>query len=160
MRRFGVRWLVGAVTVAATMVAAPQTSFAATYSLGIRALDYRFSGIPSELQPGDYDTRFINSSRSEPHEAIALNLGPECANLSRAQVIALLEGSEEEAFARCPSLGFSGAAFALPRGSDRTTFSLTPGRTMFVCFIPTPRGTPHFKLGMLSFTNVRGVTVG
>ncbi|MDQ4097367.1 MAG: hypothetical protein M3144_05800 [Actinomycetota bacterium] len=142
------------------MVVAPQTAAAATFRLAIVAFDYRFAGIPSTLPAGDYDIRFFNVSRAEPHEAVAFNLGPECADLSRADVIALLEAPEEEAAAQCPNLRFEGFVFAPPFGRDNGTFSLAPGRTMFVCFIPTPEGIPHFRLGMLSFTNVRDFGIG
>ena len=159
MRRSRVRLLIGAFTLSMAMLVAPQAAVAATYNFAIGAVDYRFVGMPSTLPAGDYDTQFINGSAREPHEAIAFNLGPECANLSRAQVIALLDAPQEDAFDQCPNLAFEGAAFAPPLGRDRSTYSLTPGRTMWVCFIPTPEGIPHYKLGMLSFTNVVALSV-
>ncbi|MFN2503882.1 MAG: hypothetical protein ABR540_06585 [Acidimicrobiales bacterium] len=149
-----VRWLVGAVVATAALVGAPQTSIAATYRLGIVAVDFRFAGIPSSLPAGEYDVQFFNGSRVHPHEAVAFDLGPECANYNRAQVIALLDQPEADAFIECPNLAFEGFTFAEPLGRDRQTYNLVPGRTFFACFIDTG-GTPHFKLGLLSIVNVR-----
>lgn len=154
MRGLKVRWLAGAVVASVAMVAAPQTSVAATYGLGIVAVDFRFAGIPSSLPAGEYDVRFFNGSRVHPHEAVAFDLGPDCAHYSRAQVLALLDQPEEDAFIECPNLAFEGFAFAPPLGRDRQTYNLIPGRTFFACFIDTG-GTPHFKLGLLSLVNVR-----
>lgn len=127
------------------------------------AINYRFLGIPDRLAAGEYDTRFINASRDQAHEMIGFNLGPECAHLSRAAILELLSGPEEAAVATCPNFaseqGFAGAAFAPPRGRDRTTFTLTPGRAIFVCFLDTPDGVPHFLKGMLAVSNVRGMRV-
>jgi len=128
-----------------------------TRKLAIVARNYQFPGIPPILPAANYDTRFVNIARDEPHEVVVFNLGAACASLSRQQVIALLDQSEEAFRAACPALAFEGFAFAPPLGLDRQTLRLAPGRTMFVCFIPTPQGVPHFKLGMLALSNVIAV---
>jgi len=127
--------------------------------MAVVAVNYRFLGIPNRLAPGDYDTRFVNASRDQAHEMIGFNLGPECSGLTRGQIVGLLSGPEEAAALRCPSFGFAGAAFAGPRGRDRTTYSLEPGRAIFVCFFDTPDGVPHFLKGMLAVADVRPLRV-
>ena len=143
----------------AALVVAPQGAVAATRSMASVAINYRFLGIPDRLAAGEYDTRFVNASRDQPHEMIGFNLGPECAGMTRAQIVDLLMAPEDEAGKICPSFEFAGAAFAPPRGRDRSTYSLTPGRSIFVCFLDTPDGVPHFLKGMLAVTDVRPLRV-
>jgi len=151
------RGVVGLAAVTMSLVLGmPQAATAATRSLGIVARDYSFSGISSRLVAGDYDTRFVNGSRKEPHEVVALNLGPACAGLTRQQVVAHLDADTIEL--ACPDIAFEGFAFAPPLGRDRVSFTLDAGRTLFVCFIPTPQGIPHYQLGMLALSDV--ITVG
>ncbi len=127
--------------------------------MAVVAVNYRFLGIPNRLAPGDYDTRFVNASRDQAHEMIGFNLGAECASMTRAEILDFLSGPEAEAAETCPSFGFAGFAFAEPRGRDRQTYSLEPGRAIFVCFLPTPDGVPHFLKGMLAVADVRPLRV-
>lgn len=148
---------------AVPLVALPQAAVAETrtFPFAIAAADYRFIGLPSALPAADYDTRFFNVSRSEAHHVVAINFGASCQGLSRAEIIALLDGDFDDALAACPGLEEGGSTdVAGPFGRSRGTLSLTPGRMVFVCFIPTSEGIPHYKLGMLSFTDVRPLAIG
>lgn len=149
--------VVGLAAVAmAAVVGLPQAATAAdtTRALSVAARDYKFSGIPTQLPAASYDTKFFNASRNELHEVVALKLANACLGYSRQQLIDLFRQGEIATNTTCPDLGFEGAAFAFPLEGDRTTLDLAPGRTVFVCFIPTAEGIGHFELGMLTISNV------
>jgi len=149
--------VVGLAAVAmAAVVGLPQAATAAdtTRAMSVAARDYNFSGIPSRLPAASYDTKFFNASRNEAHELVALRLANACQGYSRQQLIDLFRQGEDATFATCPDLGFEGFAFAPPLASDRETLELAPGRTVFVCFIPTAQGIGHFELGMLTISDV------
>jgi hypothetical protein len=139
--------------------------------LVVVARDFQFLGVPGRLPAGTYDTRFINISRDEAHEFVAVNLGPSCSGTvtSVGAAQALIENVGQQAGdgdpepfleAACPGASFGGAAFAESRGRDREDITMTPGRTLYFCGVPDEDGTPHFDLGMIGFINVFALPLG
>lgn len=138
---------------AVALVGAPQTAMAQhrTFNYAAVAVDFAFRGIPGLLPAGDYDTRFINIGQA-PHVMVAINLGQSCKNLTQAQLIAVFDEGEEAFGENCPDASFGGEIFAFGGEEAQGTFTLTPGRNVFVCFVGR-----HYAFGMISSTNVINV---
>lgn len=86
-----------------------------------------------------------------PHVLVAVGGLPE--GITVDQLIQLLDAGEppEGAFE-------AGAVFAKPGQAHQKLFDLTsPGQYGYFCPIPTPAGTPHYKLG---FVGLFGVAAG
>ena len=135
---------------AAAVVSAPQTAMAEhrAFNYAVVARDFRFVGIPRLMPAGTYDTRFINIGHA-PHVIVPINLGEECADLTTAELIEAFDLGEVDFFTVCPSATVGGEVFAFGGEQARGTLSLTPGRTVFACFV-----NRHYALGMISSTNV------
>jgi len=147
MRKNAVRGLVSAAVMAAVLLLPSSSALAAT-RLQVVATDFHFSRIPASLQSGGYGLDFYNRSRAQYHEVVVLR--PVHQGETNSQIIARLDANDESAF------DFEGAAFAPPLKSDTGESAwLSPGRTIFVCFIDDPKtGLPHYKLGMIEFRTV------
>lgn len=135
---------------AAAMVSAPQAAVAQhrTFNYAVVAVDFAFRGIPGVLPNGTYNTNFINLGHA-PHVIVPINLGPECADLTRAELIAAFDLGEEGFFEMCPDASVGGEAFAFGGERAKAPLTLTPGRTVFACFV-----NRHYALGMISETTV------
>ena len=138
---------------AVALVSAPQSAMAQhrTYPYAAVAVDFAFRGVPSLLPAGNYDTRFFNFGQA-PHVMVNINLGQSCGGLTQSQLIAVFDEGEEAFAENCPDATFGGQVFAFGGEQARDTFTLTPGRNVFVCFVGR-----HYALGMISFTNVINV---
>ena len=138
---------------AVALVSAPQTAMAQhrTFNYAAVAVDFAFRGIPGLLPAGTYDTRFINIGQA-PHVMVNINLGQSCGDLTQGQLIDVFDEGEEAFFENCPDATFGGEVFAFGGEEARDTFTLTPGRNVFVCFVGR-----HYAFGMISFTNVINV---
>jgi hypothetical protein len=161
LQRLGRSWAArigfSAAMVTSMMGVSAPPSSAATLKLpmAVVARDFQFLGAPGRLPAATYDVRFLNISRDEAHEFVALNLGPTCSNTidTVEKAKALLEGGHDIDVV-CPGNSFEGAVFAGPRGRDRQDITLVPGRTLYFCGVPDEDGTPHFELGMIGLINV------
>ena len=148
----------GALAVSALMLA-PQASYAASraLSLAVVSRDYSFEGLPGRLPAGEYNLSHYNFG-AEPHVLIAVNLGPVCSNTitTTEQAQEFLENvqSDEQFEAECPGGSIAGDVFAPPGGRSSGPITLTPGRTLYFCPIPTEEGIPHDDLGMIGFIDV------
>ena len=139
------------------LAGAPQVAVAAEYRYAIIARDFRFQGIPAALPVADYNTQFYNLGRA-PHVVVAVDLGAGCQGLTASQAMDLFDLEEEEVFAQCPNASINGQAFALGGESSQGSLSVTPGQNWFVCFVSSPQGVGHYRLGMLN--EVRVISVG
>jgi hypothetical protein len=151
--------------------AGPSSAINLKLPLVVVARDFQFLGVPGRLPAGTYDTRFINISREEAHEFVAVNLGPTCSSTVTSVEAgqALIENVGQQAGdgdpepfleAACPGASLGGGVFAEPGGRDRGDITLTPGRTLYFCGVPDEDGTPHFDLGMIGFINVFALPSG
>lgn len=138
---------------AAALVSAPTAAMAEhrTFSNAAVAVDFGFRGIPRTLPAGTYDTRFINIGQA-PHVLVNINLGQSCGDLTEAELIEVFDKGEEAFGENCPDASFGGQVFAFGGERARDTFTLTPGRNVFACFVGR-----HYARGMISFTNVINV---
>jgi hypothetical protein len=87
-----------------------------------------------------------------PHVLVAVGGLPE--DITEAQFIEVLD--QVNAGAPPPAGAFeAGAVFAKPGQDHQKQFDLTsPGQYGYFCPIPTPAGTPHYKLGFVGFFDV------
>jgi hypothetical protein len=102
--------------------------------------------------PADtYKVRLINNSIG-PHVLVAVGGLPE--GLTVEQFIAVIDAVEGGA--PPPEGAFeAGAVFAKPGKEHQKQFDLTvPGQYGYFCPIPTPDGTPHYKLGFVGLFDV------
>lgn len=152
-----VRMAVAAAVGIGVLAGAPQVAVAAEYRYAVVARDFRFQGVPSTLLAADYNTRFYNVG-IRPHVVVAVNLGAGCQGLTLAQVMDLFDLPEEEVFGQCPNASVNGDVFAPPGQQSQGTLRVTSGQNWFVCFVSTPQGVPHYRLGMIN--EVRGISVG
>lgn len=131
--------------------------------LDVTAVDYSFSGMPSEIAAGTYAIGFSNEG-AEVHEMAVVRINDGVTET----IHQLLELPEEEAMSK---VGNVGGAFAFPGESDTTFVELAPGRYAVICFVPTGAtpdmvealesgefqgGPPHFMEGMISEFTVTG----
>lgn len=140
--------------MAAAMLSVPEAALAEhrTYNYGVVAVDFAFRGIPRVLPEGTYDTRFINIGQA-PHVIVPVNLGTVCANLTRAELIDAFDLGPVGFFERCDDASVVGdGIFALGGERARGSLTLTPGRTVFACFVGN-----HYRFGMMSETQVLSV---
>ncbi len=154
VRVAGTALLLGSVALATAPTAEAATT---TNRLGVVAQSFHFTVSGYLTSPGPTSVRFVNGSREDEHEFVAFNLGSSCAGMTKAQAIALLDQGHAAFRTACPDAAFEGAAFAPPLQQDRETFNIAPGRTIYVCQITEPDGTPHYKLGMLGFFTAPGL---
>jgi hypothetical protein len=106
--------------------------------------------VPSVVDADTYKFGLANNSIG-PHVLVAVSGLPE--GITVDQLIQLLDAGEppEGAFE-------AGAVFAKPGQAHQKLFDLTsPGQYGYFCPIPTPAGTPHYKLG---FVGLFGVAAG
>lgn len=106
--------------------------------------------VPSVVDADTYKFGLANNSIG-PHVLVAVGGLPE--GITVDQLIQLLDAGEppEGAFE-------AGAVFAKPGQAHQKLFDLTsPGQYGYFCPIPTPAGTPHYKLG---FVGLFGVAAG
>ena len=123
----------------------------ATVEVG--AADYRFEGLPAELDAGPTQFTFTNAG-SELHELLVLRRN-EGTDQPVEELLAL---PEEQATELVTPTGEP--AFAPPGGSEQVVHDLEAGDYIAVCFIPTgttsedappsPDAAPHVAHGMVA----------
>jgi hypothetical protein len=155
------RHLLGATALAvAVLVAmAPVAHAAAPPKFQVTVTDDFSSGsirfvvatVPPVVPADTYKVGLANNSIG-PHVLVAVGGLPE--GITEAQFIEILD--EVNAGAPPPEGAFeAGAVFAKPGQDHQKLFDLTsPGQYGYFCPIPTPDGTPHYKLGFVGFFDV------
>jgi uncharacterized cupredoxin-like copper-binding protein len=145
-----VRWLIAgfAAGAAGTTCARPAPQAAAPQVVTLIASDYAFSG-PDTIPAGVTTLRMVNTGR-EPHQAglIRADSGKTIADLEAA----MSAPGAPPAWA----VFVGGANLVVPGDTSNATQLLTPGRYVFICFIPSPDGKPHFAKGMMRPLVVKG----
>jgi uncharacterized cupredoxin-like copper-binding protein len=106
---------------------------------------------PAEVQADRYKIQLINNSIG-PHVYVAVGGLPE--DLTVDDFIELIDAVEGGA--PPPEGAFeAGAVFSAPGKVHQKQFDFTvPGQYGFFCPIPTPAGTPHYKLGFVGLFDV------
>lgn len=127
----------------------PQASRSAGV-VEVGATEYAFS-VPPEVQGGVVAMRFTNTG-SLPHE---FAFGRIDSGRGLEDVRAFVESGEEPPdwmhdVAGVPALS--------PGRSVTVTRTLEPGTYTFLCYFPSPNGTPHVKLGMFATFEIAGET--
>ena len=118
-------------------------------NLDVTATEYKYDGIPDELETGYHVLNFSNDGQ-EQHEMFTFKINDGVTD-SLDEIFA---GPEEEIFGKITPVN---AAFAPPGGSDTGSWNLTsPGNYAVVCFIPVGSvgetegdGPPHLAEGMV-----------
>ncbi len=107
----------------------------------VLASDYAFGALET-IPAGVTTLRMVNTGR-EPHQAglIRVDSGKTIADLKAA----MSAPGAPPAWA----VFVGGANLVAPGDTSNATQWLTPGRYVFICFIPSPDGKPHFAKGMM-----------
>ncbi|MDP9075255.1 MAG: hypothetical protein M3N98_14050 [Actinomycetota bacterium] len=129
--------------------------------LGVLASSFHFT-VFGNLPGGPAKVQLINMSSVDPHEFLAVNLGPVCSKFTQADAtheldkLTKIHGNPLPTFLHdCPGGAFEGANGTGPLSTSSATYNFTPGRTLYWCAI-RKNGTPHYKQGMLGFLNTPG----
>ena len=148
-----------ALAVAVLVALAPVAGAAAPPKFQVTVTDDFSSGsirfvvatVPPVVPADTYKVGLANNSIG-PHVLVAVGGLPE--NLTVDEFIEVLDAVE--AGAPPPEGAFeAGAVFAKPGQDHQKLFDLnSPGRYGYFCPIPTPAGTPHYKLGFVGFFDV------
>jgi hypothetical protein len=140
--------LVALAPVAGATTAPPKLQVTVTDDFpsggGIR---FVVAGVPQVVDADTYKVELANNSIG-PHVLVAVGGLPE--DLTVDQFIQLLDAGEP------PAGAFeAGAVFAKPGQNHQKLFDLTsPGQYGYFCPIPTPTGTPHYRLGFVGLFDV------
>lgn len=112
------------------------------------AVDYEYEGVPETLAPGPTSFVMANDG-SEAHEFVLVKLGDD-VELTLEELLAMPEAESEQYID-----AFAGGTFAPADATSGTMADLTPGRWVYVCFLPVGSvdgaegtGPPHFMEGM------------
>ena len=104
----------------------------------VQAEEYAFAGVPETVAAGEVAFELENVGE-EQHEFQLARLKTDIT------VEEALELSDDELGQHIEQLG---GTFAEPGASASFETTLEPGRYAYVCFLPSPDGTPHAALGM------------
>jgi hypothetical protein len=143
--------LVAMAPVAGAATAPPKVQVTVTDDFSSGSISFVVDGVPAVVEPNTYKVGLANNSIG-PHVLVAVGGLPE--DLSEADFIALIDAVEGGA--PPPEGAFeAGAVFSKPGQVHQKLFDLTsPGQYGYFCPIPTPDGTPHYKLGFVGFFDV------
>lgn len=134
---------------AAAMAAAGCGGDEESNVLDVRGVEYAFD-MPSEGE-GGVVTFDISNPGAEPHE---FALGRLADGRDLADVEAYLKTGAQGPPSWFTDVG--GVPVLSPGGEIGITRDLEPGKYVFLCFIPTPKGVPHVNLGMLEDFDLEG----
>ncbi|HJR88370.1 MAG TPA: hypothetical protein VJ930_12025 [Acidimicrobiia bacterium] len=151
--------LVAALSMAFVVATAPAAGAAAPVKYQITVSD-QFVGdtinfivatVPPVVPADTYKVGLANNSIG-PHVLIAV--GGLAEGITEAQFIALIDSVN--AGGPIPAGVFeAGFVFSKPGQDHQKQFDLnTPGQYGYFCPIPTPDGTPHYKLGFVGLFDV------
>lgn len=128
---------------------------AADATADVSGVDYRFAGMPTEVDAGRLNLRFTNDSEAdEPHELIIVT----GANGETPPELQALPMEELFATARPVAVAFTNA----PGGVATTLVDLEPGEYLVICTLPVGGfaaaqdgpGDPHSNHGMVATLTV------
>lgn len=115
-----------------------ETEAEAAATIQVQGAEYKFHGIPETLPEARTTFSFENVGE-EPHE---LSLALVTSDLSLDDLLKLPEDEVGQ------NIEDAGRVFVKPGGSKDLVVDLEAGRYGYVCFEPSPDGTPHAFLGM------------
>jgi hypothetical protein len=143
--------LVALAPVAGATTAPPKLQVTVTDDFSSGSIRFVVAGVPQVVDADTYKVGLANNSIG-PHVLVAVGGLPE--DLTVEQFIALIDAVE--AGAPPPEGAFeAGAVFAKPGQNHQKLFDLTsPGQYGYFCPIPTPAGTPHYRLGFVGLFDV------
>ena len=142
--------LVGAASVAGAS-APPKFQVTVTDDFSSGAIRFVVATVPPVVPAGTYKVGLANNSIG-PHVLVGVGGLPE--DITVDEFIALIDAVPPGA----PPPGdvfVAGAVFSKPGQDHQKQFDLTqPGQYGYFCPIPTPAGTPHYKLGFVGLFDV------
>jgi len=124
-------------------------STAAPNEVTITASEYKFDA-PDSIPAGMTTFKLVNNGK-QPHHASLFRLTEGHTYNDAMAGMRTMKPIEPPPSWIVPAGGPNAAD---PGGSSNATVNLEPGNYMFVCFIPDPKGAPHFTHGM-----TKGLTV-
>jgi hypothetical protein len=110
----------------------------------IDAIDYAYTGMPADLEPGKYAIIMTNETKKDEFHEIGI-VRPTDQSMSLDELLALSEEESEDA------AEFVNGAFAAPGGKGVAFVELEEGTYYYACFVPVGSGEdgpPHFTEGM------------
>src|SRR5688572_7924335 len=142
--------IVGSASVAGAS-APPKFQVTVTDDFSSGSIRFQVATVPPVVETGRYKVRLANNSIG-PHVLVAVGGLPE--DITVNGFIDLIDAVE--AGAPPPEGAFeAGAVFAKPGQVHQKLFDLTqPAQYGYFCPIPTPAGTPHYKLGFVGLFDV------
>ncbi len=122
---------------------APSASGAAAQELAVTGTDFAFQA--SASIPAGVTKVTLTNSGAEEHQAQIAGLKD---GTTIEQLTAALATNEAEALALLTLSG--GPTGVQPAASGSTTSNLQPGQYVFICFVRSADGVPHFAKGMVA----------
>lgn len=127
-----------------------DTGAEAPAAVTVDGVDYAFD-MPDHVKGGLVSMDFTNSGRELHEYALArLDPGKTLADVNRV----LASGKEPPGWVE----DIGGVPVLTPGARVRITRELRSGTYLFLCFIPSPGGKPHYELGMEKVFEVAGDT--
>jgi plastocyanin len=129
---------------AASASVEPSASAAAAQDLAITGTDFAFEA-PATIPAGPTKITLTNAGKEE-HQAQVAGLveGKTFEDLTTA-----LQGTDESAALSLLALS-GGPTGVVPGATGSTAVNLEPGQYVFLCFVPSADGVPHFAKGMIA----------
>ena len=124
--------------------AEPSPSAAAAQDLEITGTDFAFEA-PATIAAGPTKITLANEGQEEHQAQVA---GITSGNTFEDLTAALQANDEVAALGMLELSG--GPTGVLPGASGSTTGDLEPGQYVFLCFVRSPDGVPHFAKGMIA----------
>lgn len=118
-------------------------------AISVKGAEYAFA-TPDRIVGGVLTMRFSNTGKEFHEYALGrFKKGKTLADLNKE----LASGDEPRSVDQVPSVPplSPGAEVAITR-------KLQPGHYVFLCFLPTPKGVPHYKLGMIKPFAIAGTS--
>jgi len=139
--------LAGTASVAYA-VAPPKFQLTVTDDFSSGSIRFVVATVPPVAPAGRYKVGLANNSIG-PHVFIAL--GGLREGITEAEFMEILDEGPPPP----PGIFEAGAVFSKPGQDHQKLFDLsTPGQYGWFCPIPTPDGTPHYRLGFIGFFDV------
>ena len=121
----------------------------AANSVDVSMTEYAY-GMPTEVEGGSVTFNFTNAGEL-PHEAA---FGSIEGNRDVDDVLKALQKGQPPSWAQ----DLAGVPVLSPGVDAAMTRELDEGRYVFFCFLPTPKGAPHFTEGMVHVFDVVGTS--
>ena len=139
------RFFVAGLVLGTAACAKPAPKAAGPNVVTITAADYAFA-VPETVPAGLTTLRLVNQGKELHHASlIRLKDGKTVADFQSG-----LQAAMQSHAPPPPWISFAGGPNAVTPGDTGTvTQTLEPGTYVFVCWIPSPDGTPHIMKGMM-----------